>query len=131
MSSAATLPRHVQQLSVGVPVLLSSLDPTATYNRSLYKVGDPRMRAVGGVSTCDFHSSVPFCAWSAYTAPVSSPKNAALGALMTSRCASVRFSRWGRAATFARASSPMVTAVRLPAAASYVQYVQPVLASSE
>ncbi len=76
------------------------------------------MRAVGCVSTCVFHSSVPFCASRAYTAPVSSPKNAALGALMTSRCASVRFNFRGIATRFARPSSPMETAVRLPAGAS-------------
>ena len=83
--------------------------------------GAPTMRAVGWVSTCVFHSSVPFCASSAYTAPVSSPKNAALGALMTSRCASVRFNFRGIAARFDWPSSPIEIAVRLPAGASKVQ----------
>ncbi len=73
------------------------------------------MRAVGCVSIWVFHSSVPFWASSAYTAPASSPKNAALGALMTSRCASVRFSFFGIAARFDWPNSPIEIAVRLPA----------------
>jgi hypothetical protein len=89
------------------------------------------MRASGCVSTCDFHSKVPFCASSAYTAPLSSPKNAALGALMTSRCASVRFSFFGSTARLLNPSSPMKIAVRLPAWLSKVQYVHPLIASRE
>ena len=76
------------------------------------------MRAFGCASSLVFHSSVPFSASSAYTAPLSSPKKAALGAFCTSRCArvSLRLDFFGRTGFLGAASSPIEMALSTPAA---------------
>ena len=75
--------------------MASSVDAIDTNTRLLYNVGAATIRASGCDSTWVFQTKVPRCASSAYTVPLSSPKIATLGALITSRCAKVRFSFFG------------------------------------
>src|SRR5712692_4605826 len=59
VSSAATLPRNVQQGYLAFPPGISSMDETGTQSRPACSLGAPVTRANGCLSTGTFHTSMP------------------------------------------------------------------------
>src|SRR5262249_4945182 len=110
-SNATMLPRNLQHSYDGSIADASSIDDTGTYNRPSKNAGAPVIREAGCSSTLTFQSGFPVAALTACTTLRVSPKYATGSPLL------------GSFAT--------LIAVRTVAPASYVQYVQPVWASSE